>query len=64
MLATVRNFVEHCPGFWSSDQLLKTFTQGGDVLQLEPQYFVQVWLRWVVQGLAGPAVVLRVSGAW
>jgi len=42
VLATVRNFIRHCPGFWSSEQLLKTFTRGGEILQLDPPYFVHV----------------------
>jgi len=42
VLATVRNFLHHCPAFWSSDQLLRSFTQGGVVLQLDPQFFAQV----------------------
>ncbi|KAF5842347.1 hypothetical protein DUNSADRAFT_7661 [Dunaliella salina] len=42
VLATVRNFAEHCPSFWSSEQLLKTFTKGGEIIQLDPPYFAKV----------------------
>jgi hypothetical protein len=42
VLSTVHALVESCPGFWRSDPFLGSVTEGGAILQLDPEWFCQV----------------------
>ena len=42
VLATMHNLIDFCPSFWSSEQLLNSFTKGGEIIQLDPSYFAKV----------------------